>query len=89
MDRELVSVIIPAYNVDKFLGECVRSLLCQTYTNYEIIIIDDGSTEYLTHLRVIQNKNAILCAVLFTVKRTHPAIKIECPLAFAADMTYI
>ena len=31
MDRELVSVIIPAYNVDKFLGECVRSLLCQTY----------------------------------------------------------
>ena len=45
MDRELVSVIIPAYNVDKFLGECVRSLLCQTYTNYEIIIIDDGSTD--------------------------------------------
>lgn len=45
MNGELVSIIIPAYNVDNYLEECVNSLLCQTYTNYEIVIIDDGSTD--------------------------------------------
>lgn len=45
MNGELVSLIIPAYNVDNYLEECVNSLLCQTYTNYEIVIIDDGSTD--------------------------------------------
>lgn len=45
MKEELASIIIPAYNVEEYLEECVQSLLCQTYTNYEIIIIDDGSTD--------------------------------------------
>lgn len=45
MKEELVSIIIPAYNVDEYLEECVKSLLSQTYKNYEIIIIDDGSTD--------------------------------------------
>ena len=45
MRDELVSVIIPAYNVEEYLEECVCTLLCQTYQNYEIIIIDDGSTD--------------------------------------------
>ncbi len=45
MNGELVSIIIPAYNVDNYLEECVNSLLCQTYTNYEVIIIDDGSID--------------------------------------------
>lgn len=41
----LVSVIVPVYNVADFLQECVDSLLCQTYKNIEIILIDDGSTD--------------------------------------------
>lgn len=45
MNEESVSIIIPAYNVDEYLEECVHSLLCQTYTNYEVVIIDDGSTD--------------------------------------------
>lgn len=45
MKEELVSIIIPAYNVEEYLEECVKSLLSQTYKNYEIIIIDDGSTD--------------------------------------------
>ena len=45
MDKELVSVIIPIYNVEKYLEECIESLIAQDYPNIEIILIDDGSTD--------------------------------------------
>lgn len=41
----LISVIVPCYNVAEFLGECVDSLLAQTYKNLEIILVDDGATD--------------------------------------------
>lgn len=42
---ELISVIVPIYNTEKYLVECVESIREQTYSNIEIILVDDGSTD--------------------------------------------
>lgn len=51
----LVSVITPIYNVENYLNECIDSLLRQTYTNLEILLVNDGSTD--NSLRICESYN--------------------------------
>lgn len=66
--NDLITVIIPVYNVEKYLSKCVDSVCQQTYTNLEILLINDGSTdssgelcdklaETDARIRVIHQKN--------------------------------
>lgn len=68
-DKPLISVIVPVYKVEKYLDQCVRSIVEQTYPNLEIILVDDGSpdncgamcdawAEKDDRIRVIHQKNA-------------------------------
>lgn len=45
MNNPLISVIIPCFNVERYIGECLNSVISQTYKNIEIIVVDDGSTD--------------------------------------------
>ncbi|MBQ7286055.1 MAG: glycosyltransferase, partial [Alphaproteobacteria bacterium] len=47
-----ISVIIPCFNAEQYIAECLDSVLGQTFNDYEVIIIDDGSTD--ASLKIIQ-----------------------------------
>ena len=72
MTSELVSVVIPVYNSEKYLEECLNSVISQTYQNIEIIVIDDGSTDsspdilkrYSDRVSVLSKKNNGLASAL-------------------------
>lgn len=45
MDSPKISVIVPVYNVEQYLPRCINSILAQTFTDFELLLIDDGSTD--------------------------------------------
>lgn len=64
-----VTVVLPIYNVEKYLNRCIQSVVNQSYNNLEIILVDDGSTDRSgtlcdewekkdSRIRVIHKKNA-------------------------------
>ncbi|MEM2117368.1 MAG: glycosyltransferase family A protein, partial [Thermoplasmata archaeon] len=45
MEATLISILTPTYNHEKYIGECIQSVLNQTFSDWEMIIVDDGSTD--------------------------------------------
>lgn len=72
MSNDLISVIVPVYNVEKYVGHTLESLIKQTYKNIEILVVDDGSTDaspsicdkflYDDRVKVYHRKNSGLSA---------------------------
>lgn len=65
MKRPKISVIVPVYNAGKFLAPCIRSVLAQTFTDFELILVDDASTDASlevcqsfadSRIRILKNK---------------------------------
>ena len=48
-----ISVIIPAYNVEKYLDKCMNSVLNQSFTDFEVLLIDDGAKDSTVQLKKI------------------------------------
>lgn len=68
----LISLIVPVYNVEQYIKRCVDSILKQTFTDFELILIDDGSPDQCSKIcdnyaledsrvKVIHQKKALLC----------------------------
>lgn len=69
-----ISIIIPVYNVEKYIEKCLYSIKRQTYSNYEIIIVDDGSKD--NSLKICEkfkseNKSIILKILLKKMEDLH------------------
>ena len=63
----MISVIVPVYNAKDYIGRCIESILNQTYKNFELLLIDDGSIDDIfdvissysidKRIRIIRQKN--------------------------------
>ena len=72
----LVSVIMPAYNGEKFIEESIKSIIAQTYCHWELIIVDDCSTDNSLDIVAKYNDEKVLDKILDTNKVTSIPSKI-------------
>ena len=72
--NDLVSVVIPAYNAENTIIECLKSVKEQTYTNLEVIVINDGSKDNTAGiLETYKKENKDFPLIIYTIKNSGPA----------------
>ena len=59
MESPIISIIVPVYNVERYLSRCIESILSQTYHNLEVILINDGSTDHSLEIAKSYSDNRI------------------------------
>lgn len=77
--NDLISVVIPTYNRKDKLPACIESVLAQTYTNIEVIVVDDASTDGTQHLFWTRpaTRACTMCAMSKTAARAMPATSVR------------
>ena len=60
-EKEMISVIMPVYNAENTVGKTISSILCQSYRNFELIIVDDGSTDGTSRICGQFDSGKIVC----------------------------
>lgn len=84
--RTQISVVVPVYNTEKYLKKCLDSILRQTYTNLEIILMDDGSTDNSLRIcRDYQKRDPRIC--VYTQKNSGlPSVRAKGVLLSSSDL---
>jgi len=82
MSNSLVSVIIPAYNAEKYIEETIQSVLKQTHSNFELIVVDDGSTDNTIKLAELTSKNN---SEITVIKQKNSGVSIARNTGFQAS----
>ena len=74
-----ISIIVPVYNVEKYLENCIESILNQTFKDFELILVDDGSTDNSGKICDIYEQKDTRIKVIFciTPKLYYKIIKYE------------
>ena len=74
--QDTIWILVPVYNVEKVLGKCVRSIQQQTYTNWRMVLVDDGSTDHSGELCDEYAKNDPRIRVVHTKNGGLPVARI-------------
>lgn len=88
--KPLISVVVPVYNVERYLSECIESILNQTYQNLEIILVNDGSTDSSSKICEAYKERNSLISVVHTVNQGQAAARnVGIKLANGKYITFV
>ena len=79
----LISIIVPIYNAETYLGQCIESLINQTYENIEIILVNDGSND--NSLRICNDYTKKTIGLQLSIRLTSVSVARNAGLIMLMD----